>query len=74
MNKRLNRKEAASYLGISLVTLDRLLAKNAIRHFRIGRRVLFAYPHLDTFLADCEHGQNPPMKTQANSGRAVNND
>lgn len=74
MNDRFNRKEAAKYLGVSVVTLDRALAKKVIRHFRIGRRVLFAQWHLDAFLADCEHGQNLPTKAQPNSGGPVNNE
>lgn len=37
----LNRKEAARKLGISVVTLDREIARRRIRHFRVGRRVLF---------------------------------
>lgn len=36
-----DRKEAAQKLGISVITLDRELAKRRIPHFRVGRRVLF---------------------------------
>lgn len=35
------RNEAAKRLGISVVTLDRELARRRIPHLRIGRRVLF---------------------------------
>ncbi len=49
--KRLNRKQAADYLGVSIVTLDRAVAKKKISCFRIGRRVLFdSEIHLDAFL------------------------
>ncbi len=36
-----DRKEAARKLGISVITLDRELAKKRMPHFRVGRRVLF---------------------------------
>lgn len=36
-----DRKEAARRLGISVVTLDREIAKNKMPHFRVGRRILF---------------------------------
>lgn len=36
-----DRREAARRLGVSVVTLDRELAKRRMPHFRIGRRVLF---------------------------------
>lgn len=46
-----DRKEAASRLGISVVTLDRQLAKNKMPHFRVGRRVLFTAELLETYIA-----------------------
>jgi excisionase family DNA binding protein len=49
-SKTLDRKKAAQYCGVSVVTIDRALAKNKIGHFRIGRRVLFSTAHLDSFL------------------------
>lgn len=36
-----DRREAAKRLGISVVTLDREIAKKKMPHFRVGRRVLF---------------------------------
>ena len=36
-----DRKEAARRLGISVVTLDREIAKKKMPHFRVGRRILF---------------------------------
>lgn len=36
-----DRKEAARRLSISVVTLDREIAKNKMPHFRVGRRILF---------------------------------
>jgi excisionase family DNA binding protein len=52
--ERFNRRTASQYLGISLVTLDRALAKRKISHFRVGRRVVFARQHLDDFLKASE--------------------
>lgn len=46
----LDRKEAAQKLGISVVTLDRELAKNRMPHFRVGRRVLFTQELLEKYI------------------------
>jgi excisionase family DNA binding protein len=46
----LDRREAAKRLGISLITLDRELAKKRIPHFRVGRRVLFTETHLEQYI------------------------
>ncbi len=45
-----DRKEAAQKLGISVVTLDRELAKNRMPHFRVGRRVLFTQELLEKYI------------------------
>jgi len=45
-----DRKEAARRLGLSVVTLDRELARKHITHVRIGRRVLFTQAHLDEYI------------------------
>jgi excisionase family DNA binding protein len=47
---RFNRKAAAKYCGVSIITIDRALAKKRISCFRIGRRVVFDRTHLDDFL------------------------
>jgi excisionase family DNA binding protein len=36
-----DRQEAARRLGISVVTLNREIAKKKMPHFRVGRRILF---------------------------------
>ncbi len=48
--ERFDRKSAANYCGVSVITIDRALSKNKISHFRIGRRVIFDKRHLDEFL------------------------
>lgn len=48
--ERFDRKKAADYCGVSVITIDRALSKNKISHFRIGRRVVFDKRHLDEFL------------------------
>lgn len=53
-DKRFDRKQAAEYLGVSVITVDRAIANKKISCFRIGRRVLFSKSHLDTFLYMCE--------------------
>jgi excisionase family DNA binding protein len=54
MIERLNRAEAAKYCGVSVIAIDRALAGRKIRHFRVGRRVIFSREHLDEFLKSCE--------------------
>ncbi len=54
MNEKLSRKGAADYLGVSVVTIDRLVAAKKLGHFRIGTRVIFSKEHLDAFLIACE--------------------
>jgi excisionase family DNA binding protein len=46
-----DRKEAARKLGVSVVTVDRELAKKRLPHLRIGRRVLFTDEILQTYIA-----------------------
>jgi excisionase family DNA binding protein len=46
-----SRKEAAEYIGVCVLTIDRALRAGAIDHYRIGRRVLFSEAHLDSFLS-----------------------
>lgn len=45
-----DRKEAARKLGISVITLDREIAKKRMPHFRIGRRVLFTQELLEKYI------------------------
>lgn len=45
-----SRYEASAMLGISFVTLDRLVKADKIRPTKIGRRVLFAGNDLMTFI------------------------
>lgn len=49
-NTAFDRKEAARRLNISVVTLDRELARGNIAHFKSGRRVLFMQGHLDEYI------------------------
>lgn len=62
--QRFDRFEAAQYLGISTVTIDRALAKRKISCFRIGRRVIFSKLHLDEFLSSNECKAKPYRKYQ----------
>jgi excisionase family DNA binding protein len=48
---RFDRKQAAEYLGVSVITVDRAIANKTISFFRIGRRVLFDLRHLEAFLS-----------------------
>jgi excisionase family DNA binding protein len=48
--QRFDRLAAADYLGVSVITVDRALAKKRISCYRVGRRVIFDKRHLDEFL------------------------
>lgn len=48
----LSRKEAAEALGISTMTLDRLVARGLIHPSRATRRPMFPIPELERFLRD----------------------
>lgn len=54
----LTRIEAAAYLRVSVVSIDRAIAKRKISFFRIGRRVLFGEHHLEEFLNRNEYAAN----------------
>ena len=54
MNEKFTRKEAAQYLGVSVITVDRLVLAKKLGHFRIGTRVIFDKFQLDGFLSACE--------------------
>lgn len=45
-----SRREAAQYLGVALVTVDRLIKSGKVGFGRIGRRLVFRKKHLDAFL------------------------
>lgn len=53
--KKYSRIEASNYLGISVVTLDRVIAKRKISFFKVGRRIILDKRHLDDFLSEREH-------------------
>ncbi len=46
-----SRLEAAYYLGVSVITIDRALAGEKVGCYRIGRRIVFSQQHLDEFLS-----------------------
>ncbi len=46
-----SRSEAAYYLGVSVITIDRALAGEKVGCYRIGRRIVFSKQHLDEFLS-----------------------
>ncbi len=50
-----SRSEAAYYLGVSVITIDRATAKRKLACYRIGRRIVFSQTHLDEFLMNNEH-------------------
>lgn len=52
VDKVLSREQAAKYLGVSLSTVDRLIAKEEIPYYKVGSRTLFLRSELDIFIAD----------------------
>lgn len=50
-----DRKEAAEYLKVSVITIDRNVKTKKLGCYRVGTRVLFdVVNHLQPFLARCE--------------------
>lgn len=66
-DKKFTRVEAAGYLRISIVSIDRAIARKKISFFRIGRRVVFGRQHLEEFLKrnECTATVRGGMKTYA---------
>ena len=60
-----SRKEAAKKLGVSVVTIDRLLANRNIAHFRVGKRVLFTDKHIEDYISDNERNTKATMREQS---------
>jgi len=60
---KLSSREAASFLGISVSTLNRLRDLERIRYYRIGFRVIYSVQnHLKPFLENCERNRkNAPF-------------
>ncbi len=54
IEKRFDRKQAADYLGVSVITVDRAVAKKKLACYRVGRRIIFDRKHLEDFLSACE--------------------
>lgn len=48
----LNRKEAASFLGISIAMLDKLVAQGKLPVVRFCRKPLFRIEDLETFIQE----------------------
>jgi excisionase family DNA binding protein len=51
----ISRREAAASLGLSLRTLDYLIARREIRVRRVGRRVLVSRHALEMFANSAHH-------------------
>lgn len=50
-----DRKQAAEFLGVSVITIDRNVKNKKLGCYRVGTRVLFdENEHLLTFLKKCE--------------------
>lgn len=52
----------SAYSGLSAPTLRRLVAKGAIPHAKIGRRVLFPVAAIDAWLMDAAAASLRPVK------------
>jgi len=47
-------KEAEKITGIGRTTLWKAVTKGKLKHFKVGRRVLFSSEHLKEYLKSCE--------------------
>lgn len=53
MNRYVNEKEAAQYIGLSVKTLQRMRVQgNGIPFIKAGARILYDMSDLDTFMQD----------------------
>jgi excisionase family DNA binding protein len=51
LRKTKDRREAATYLGVCVMTVDRAMNAGELGYYRIGRRILFdPERHLDVYL------------------------
>jgi len=55
----LNTIEVAEYLGLSRDFVYALVARNEIKHIRIGSRIIFKKTSIDEWLTTIERGGNP---------------
>ncbi len=55
-DKRLNERQAAQYLGISLATIKRRRYSREIEFYRMGTQIRYSKElHLDPYLEQCEY-------------------
>ena len=67
MEKLMNRKEAAEYLGISLKSLDDARRGGSIAYVRYSDngRIYFTEAALQEYIARCTHSARPANQIQA---------
>ncbi|MBA2761258.1 MAG: helix-turn-helix domain-containing protein [Segetibacter sp.] len=63
-----SRSEAAYYLGVSVITIDRAVGGRKLACYRIGRRIVFSQTHLDEFLMNNEHKAKDYSKNKKKIG------
>lgn len=63
-----SRKDAATYVGLSVSTLDLAIARGMLRARRIGRRVLVPRVELDRFVR-ADHPELWPKKVNGRTTR-----
>ena len=59
--RRIDARAAAPYLGVSVVSLRKLVRRREIPHIRIGRRVIFDVADLDRYLAGRRVDAHPAL-------------
>jgi excisionase family DNA binding protein len=57
-------KECAERLNVSRATLTKLIAKNAIGHYRVGLKIMFSEEHVNDYLKSVEKPQHLPNSGQ----------
>ena len=66
-NRKLNVKEAAAYLGLSVSTLNKMrLSGIGPRYLKLGRRVLYDMRHIEAWA--CEHSRSHTSASAVEGG------
>jgi excisionase family DNA binding protein len=64
-HQALNRREAAARLGVAVVTVDRLVAKGELPHFKVGKCIRFTAQDISEFIVHHTRPARVELQTAA---------